>query len=140
MPDPVFIGVEDAADGADLVRCLSRHGLSAGLVPAGPSWVEALRGDGELRGDALRRLRRHLAAVATFELERRGIGGDDGLRPDSLSLVRDAAEAALAAVLADLDRYRGQSAFTTWTAKYAIREAAAASRATRIASRSTSEE
>ena len=188
MPDPVFIGVEDAADGADLVRCLSRHGLSAGLVPAGPGWqvevrslgetprsffadlgvalaassgprgrdgrpairrtrryasapcVEALRRDGEFRGDALRRLRRHLAAVATFELERRGIGGDDALRPDSLSLVRDAAEAALAAVLADLDRYRGQSTFATWTAKYAIREAAAAARVTGIAWRSTTEE
>ena len=35
-------------------------------------------------------------------------------------------EAALAAVIADLGRYRGQSRFSTWTAKYAIHEVAAA--------------
>ncbi len=39
-----------------------------------------------------------------------------------------ATEAALAAILASLDRYRAQSAFTTWTANYAIHEAAAAAR------------
>ena len=50
-------------------------------------------------------------------------------------LVRDTSEAALARVLADLGRYGGQSAFATWTAKYAIREVAAAARARGSAAR-----
>lgn len=29
MADPVFIAVDDGVAGADLVRCLARHGLAA---------------------------------------------------------------------------------------------------------------
>jgi hypothetical protein len=91
-------------------------------------WADALRGDGPPRAEALVRLRAHLAAAAKFELDRRRITVDGAPRKEAASLVHDAAEAALAAILADLDRYRAQSAFTTWTAKYAIHEAAAAAR------------
>ncbi|HEX2111578.1 MAG TPA: hypothetical protein VHF67_08490 [Gaiellaceae bacterium] len=38
MADPVFIAVDDGVAGADLVRCLARHGLAAGLVRAGGRW------------------------------------------------------------------------------------------------------
>ena len=88
-------------------------------------WADALRGVGPARVEALQSLRGHLGAAATFELDRRGITVD-GAPGKAASLVREVAEAALAAILADLDRYRAQSAFTTWTAKYAIRAVAAA--------------
>jgi hypothetical protein len=67
------------------------------------------------------------APVFKFELNRRGITVY-GAQGKAASLVRATTEAALAAVLADLDRFRAQSAFTTWTAKYALRAAAAAAR------------
>lgn len=38
MADPVSIAVDDGVAGADLVRCLARHGLAAGLVRAGGRW------------------------------------------------------------------------------------------------------
>jgi len=108
-----------------------------GVQPLEPSawWADALRGDGTGRAEALVRLRAHLAAAARFELgRRRRLDGTQ--RGEVASLVQGAAEAALAAILADLDRYRGQSRFTTWTAKYAIRAVAAAARDTGIASSS----
>ena len=104
-------------------------------LDASARWADALRGGGHRRAEALLRLRAHLAAAAHFELGRRGITADGVQGPDAARLVRDASEAALAAVLADLGRYRGQSAFATWTAKYAIHEAAATARERGIASR-----
>ncbi len=102
----------------------------AALPPdASVHWPDALRSGGQARKDALLGLRAHLAAAARFELDRRGIARD-GLPTKAVArLVRAASEAALAAALADLGSYRGQSAFATWTAKYAIHEAAAAARA-----------
>ena len=38
MADFVFIAVDDGVAGADLVRCLARHGLAAGVVRAGGRW------------------------------------------------------------------------------------------------------
>jgi hypothetical protein len=186
VADQVFIGVDDGAEGADLTRCLGRHGLSAALVRDGARWrvevrslgedprsffadlgvalanwnrtgggrvarlsaaprleasarvAEALRGGGHAREEALFWLRAHLAAAAHFEFGRRGITGDGVQRQDAARLVSNASEAALAAVLADLGRYRGQSAFATWTAKYAIHEAATAARK-ELASRAPAE-
>jgi hypothetical protein len=101
----------------------------AAQLDASARWAEALRGDAPTRDAALRWLRAHLSTAAKFELDRRGIARDGVPRAEAAWLVRGAADAALAAILADLDRYRAQSAFTTWTAKYAIRAAAAAARA-----------
>lgn len=92
-------------------------------------WAEALSGRGNGHEEAILRLRAHLAAAALFELRRRRLAGDGVRREGTARLVRDAAETALAAVFADLHRYHGQSALATWTAKYAIREAAALARA-----------
>jgi hypothetical protein len=89
-------------------------------------WAGALRGDGPGRAEALVRLRAHLAAAAKFELDRRATRLDGTERGGADSLVQGAVEAALTAILADLGRYRAQSRFATWTAKYAIRAAAAA--------------
>lgn len=47
MADRVFIGVDDGREGADLTRCLSRHGLSAGLVRDGGRWQVEVRSLGE---------------------------------------------------------------------------------------------
>lgn len=47
MADQVFIGVGDGSEGADLTRCLRRHGLSAGLVRAGSRWQVELKSLGE---------------------------------------------------------------------------------------------
>ena len=106
--------------------------VDARPLDASARWADALRADGPTRAEALRWLRAHLGAAATFELDRRGITVD-GAQGKAASLARAAADAALAAVLADLDRFRAQTAFTTWTAKYAIREAAAAARKKSIA-------
>ena len=86
-------------------------------------WVLALRGDGATRAEALARFRAHLAAAAKFELGRRGIAADDGQRGEA-SPVQVVVEAAVAAILADLDRF-------------AIREAAAAARARGVPTRSS---
>jgi hypothetical protein len=101
---------------------------AAGRLDASAGWAEALRGGGHAREEALLRLRAHLAAAAQFELRRRWITGEVMQPQEAARLVCDAAATALAAVLADLGHYRGQSAFATWTAKYAIHEAAAAAR------------
>ena len=38
MADPIAIKVANAADGADLARCLGRHGLAAALVRSDARW------------------------------------------------------------------------------------------------------
>ncbi len=47
MADPVFIPVDDGIAGADLVRCLARHGLTAALVRAGGRWQVEIDSLGE---------------------------------------------------------------------------------------------
>ncbi len=47
MADRVFIRVDDGVEGADLTRCLGRHGLSAGLVREGSSWQVEVRSLGK---------------------------------------------------------------------------------------------
>jgi RNA polymerase sigma-70 factor, ECF subfamily len=98
--------------------------------------VEDLAAAGAARETALFRLRAFLVAVSWFELERRR--SQLTLTPaEGARLVRDAAEAALAALLSRLDEYRGQSRFAVWAAKFAIHETAAAARATATARRKT---
>lgn len=117
----------------------------AGVFAARPlddstRWAAGLRCGGREREEAVFRLRAHLVGAALFELRRRRVAGDGVQDREAARLVRDAAEAALDAILADLARYRGQSAFATWTAKYAIREAAAAARAREVAARTATGE
>ena len=38
MADPVYINIDDAAQGAELARAIGRHGLSAGLVRSSARW------------------------------------------------------------------------------------------------------
>ena len=86
----------------------------------------AALGNGE--GEAVHlRIRRLLLACVWFELDRRRAELHlDGASADALA--RRAADAAYTAVVARLGDYHGQSRFTTWLAKFAIHEAAAAAR------------
>ena len=91
-------------------------------------WALACRADGARREMAVVRLRALLIAVAWFEADRRR-PQLHGLTPrQTAALVRDAAEAALAAVIGRLSEHRGQSRFVTWAAKFAIHETALACR------------
>jgi hypothetical protein len=47
VADQVFIGVDDGVEGADLTRCLGRHGLSAALIRDGARWRVEVRSLGE---------------------------------------------------------------------------------------------
>ena len=98
--------------------------LDAALTP------DALTTDGAVRDAALFELRVFLVAVGWFELERRRAQLEPLTTADGARLVRDATEAACAAVVSDLADYRGQSRFAVWVAKFAIHETAAAARAT----------
>jgi hypothetical protein len=154
---PFLIDVDDAVDGAALVSGLGRHGLVAGLAPANDRWrvevdvagehPQALQAElgvallqwsgaderiagitGMGKGETARLgLHMLLLAGVWFEFDRRR----DQLPPDEASvdsLARQVAGAAYAALLGSLGDYHGQSRFTTWAAKFAIHEAAAAAR------------
>jgi hypothetical protein len=47
MADRIFICVDDRLEGAELARCLERHGLSAGLVRGDGRWKVEVRSLGE---------------------------------------------------------------------------------------------
>ena len=70
MADPTF-EVDDPVAGADLVRCLSRHGLSAGLVRGGSRWQVEVKSLGEDPRSFFADLG---AALATWN----GVGGGKG--------------------------------------------------------------
>jgi RNA polymerase sigma-70 factor (ECF subfamily) len=87
-------------------------------------WVRRLRAQGPEREEALGELRDLLLRAARFEVGRRG-GAAPHLRGgDYDDLAHHSADDALVAILAKLDRYRGESRFTTWAYKFALLEAA----------------
>ena len=87
-------------------------------------WVSALRAQGAERDRAVADLHALLLRAARFEVSRRraALARVRGEELDDLAL--QAADDALAAVLAKLDDYRGASRFTTWAYKFALLEAA----------------
>jgi RNA polymerase sigma-70 factor, ECF subfamily len=87
------------------------------------AWLSALRGTGAERDQAMARLHELLLGAARFEVSRRraALSYVRGEELDDLAL--QAADDALAAVLAKLDDYRGASRFTTWAYKFALLEA-----------------
>ena len=98
---------------------------TAPLDPTSAAWVQALAGEGRVREDAVRRLRELLLGACRAELARRarraGLSGRD---VDDLA--QQAASDATLAVLAKLDRFRGESRFTTWVYAFAVFEVSAA--------------
>lgn len=88
-------------------------------------WLAHLRSDGRTRNAALRRLHALLLKMAYSRLLSRseplGAGAVD-------ELATEAADAALVAMLAHLDDFRGASRFTTWACQFAITEVSVALR------------
>lgn len=88
------------------------------------AWIEALRGDGAPRAQALEQLHALLLRAARFEVARRRTSLTHVAREELEDLAQQSADDALVAVLAKLDGFRGQSRFTTWAYKFALLEAA----------------
>jgi len=88
------------------------------------AWLRALRSTGRERDAAAERLHGLLLGAARFEVSRRraALSHVRGEELDDIAL--QAADDALAAVLAKLDDFRGASRFTTWAYKFALLEAA----------------
>jgi hypothetical protein len=83
-------------------------------------WQRALSGTNSGRQHALVRLHALLLHAARFEVARRRRTVDDDL--DDLAV--QAADDALRAILSQLHTYRGDTRFTSWAYKFALREAA----------------
>jgi RNA polymerase sigma-70 factor, ECF subfamily len=87
------------------------------------AWLNALRGEGPEREDAVARLHELLRRAAGFEAGRRRASLPRLSDPELDDIVHQAADDALVAVLAKLDTFRGESRFTTWAYKFALLEA-----------------
>lgn len=89
----------------------------------GEEWIAALRGSGAEREEAVAELHDLLLRAARFELSRRRAALSHVRGEELDDIAMQAANDALVAVLAKLDRYRGASRFTTWAYKFALLEA-----------------
>jgi len=88
------------------------------------AWLTALRSAGRERVAAVERLHGLLLAAARFEVSRRRAALSHVRGEELNDIAVQAADDALAAVLAKLDDFRGASRFTTWAYKFALLEAA----------------
>jgi RNA polymerase sigma-70 factor (ECF subfamily) len=86
------------------------------------AWVQALSSEGEEREHAVARLRAMLLRAARHEISRRRATLGYLGAGESEELAEESATDALMAVLKKLDRYRGESRFTTWAYKFALLE------------------
>jgi RNA polymerase sigma-70 factor (ECF subfamily) len=98
--------------------------------PAGEAraWVADLRGPAPRRDEALAELHALLLRAARFELHRRRAVFGDRFADEVGDLATQAADDALAAILAKLDGFRGASRFTTWAYKFVLLEASVKAR------------
>jgi RNA polymerase sigma-70 factor (ECF subfamily) len=88
-------------------------------------WLERLCRTGAEREEAIAELHRLLVRAASFEINRRRAALPALRGRDREDLAQQSADDALVAILAKLDRFRGESRFTTWAYKFALYEAAA---------------
>jgi RNA polymerase sigma-70 factor (ECF subfamily) len=86
-------------------------------------WLAALRSSGPTRDQATGDLHALLLRAARFELRRRRAAMSHVRGEELEDIAVQAANDALTAVLAKLDRFRGASQFTTWAYKFALLEA-----------------
>jgi RNA polymerase sigma-70 factor (ECF subfamily) len=91
-------------------------------------WMAALRGPPAEREPALARLHALMLRAARFELDRRRRALGHVPTGELDDLAAQAADDAMVALLGKLDRFRGQSRFTTWAYKFALLEAAVKAR------------
>jgi RNA polymerase sigma-70 factor (ECF subfamily) len=96
---------------------------SPGIAPAGEALPAALRRAGPARDAALAELHALLLRGAHHELGRRRARTSRMSHGDLDDLATQAADDALAAILAKLDSFRGESRFTTWAYKFVLLEA-----------------
>jgi RNA polymerase sigma-70 factor (ECF subfamily) len=90
-------------------------------------WLDALRGEGTAREEAVKRLHAFLLRAARFQIGRRASSSQ--LRGEELDdVAAEAADDALVTILAHLGEFRGASRFTTWAYRFAILEASDALR------------
>jgi RNA polymerase sigma-70 factor (ECF subfamily) len=85
--------------------------------------LDALRGEGPAREQAIAELHGLLLRAARFELGRRRAALSYVRGEELDDIATQAADDALMAVLAKLGDYRGESRFTTWAYKFALLEA-----------------
>ncbi len=95
-----------------------------GLDPDSQRWVRSLTGTGEQRETALARLHEMLLRIARSELRRRG-GQLRITGPELDDLAYQAAADAMLAIVRKIERFRGESRFTTWAYKFVIFEVSA---------------
>jgi RNA polymerase sigma-70 factor, ECF subfamily len=89
------------------------------------AWPRSLRANGRAGEEAVARLHALLLRAARFEVARRRPTLPP-LRVDELDdIALEVAEDALVSVLGRLDEFGGDSRFSTWAYKFAVREAAA---------------
>jgi RNA polymerase sigma-70 factor (ECF subfamily) len=86
------------------------------------AWRQRLAAGHPEREAALAELHRLLLAGARTEANRRSGSLPDTVRAEADDLCQQAADDALAAVVAKIDTFRGDSRFTTWAYKFAIFE------------------
>jgi RNA polymerase sigma-70 factor (ECF subfamily) len=99
-----------------------------GSDDASRAWVAALRATGPARERAVGELHALMLRAARFELQRRRALLRDLSATDLEDLAQQSASDAVVAVLSKLDRYAGQSRFTTWAYKFALLEAGSKAR------------
>jgi RNA polymerase sigma-70 factor (ECF subfamily) len=87
------------------------------------AWPAALRGPAGVREAACAELHALLLRGAHFELNRRRASLSHVASTEFDDLAVQAADDALAAILAKLDSFRGASRFTTWAYKFVLLEA-----------------
>ena len=87
------------------------------------TWLDALKGDGAARDQAVESLHELLLGAARHEVSRRRASLHYVRGEELEDIATQAADDALMAVLGKLDDFRGASRFTTWAYKFALLEA-----------------
>jgi RNA polymerase sigma-70 factor (ECF subfamily) len=97
---------------------------AAPLDPESREWLRSLRSSGREHEEVVARLHALLLRAARFECARRRPTMPHLRGNDLDDVANQAADDALVSILARLDRFRGDSRFTTWAYKFALLEAA----------------
>ena len=83
------------------------------------AWLDTLRSDGAQYESAIMRLHSLLLSEARYQVRRRTAALPHPSGRDLDDLAMQAADDALVAILAKLDRFRGDALFTTWARRFA---------------------
>lgn len=84
-------------------------------------WLDALRGDGDVQQLALEDLRKRLHRSIYYYLSQDRSDLRDLAAKELQAMAGDMAQDAVLRVMDNLDSFRGESRFTTWTNKIAVR-------------------